>query len=82
MDAEDDDGWTALHAAIYWGNMDVAEELVMHGASVNKKTHLVRQDLHCVYRLIMALVKMSTFTDFFSVYTVLNFRDLYDDLKE
>ena len=45
VDAEDDDGWTALHAAIYWGNMDVAEELVMHGADINKKTKLVRHIL-------------------------------------
>lgn len=43
VDAEDEDGWTALHAAVYWGNMDLAEELVMHGASVNKKTKLVRR---------------------------------------
>lgn len=42
IDAEDDDGWTALHAAVYWGNMDIADELVMHGANVNKKTKLVR----------------------------------------
>ena len=42
IDAEDNDGWTALHAAVYWGNMEVAEELVMHGASVNQKTKLVR----------------------------------------
>ena len=27
IDAEDEDGWTALHAAVYWGNMGVAEEL-------------------------------------------------------
>ena len=45
VDAEDDDGWTALHAAIYWGNMDVAEELVTHGANINKKTKLVRHVL-------------------------------------
>ena len=41
VDAEDDDGWTPLHAAIYWGNMGVAEELVINGADVNKKTHQV-----------------------------------------
>ena len=42
VDAQDDDGWTPLHAAIYWGNMGVAEELVLSGADVNLKTNLVR----------------------------------------
>ena len=42
IDAEDEDGWTPLHAAVYWGNAEIAEELVDHGADVNKKTQLVR----------------------------------------
>ena len=42
IDAEDEDGWTPLHAAVYWGNAEIAEDLVDHGADVNKKTQLVR----------------------------------------
>jgi protein phosphatase 1 regulatory subunit 12A len=43
VDAEDDDGWTPLHAAVYWGNFTVAEQLVAHGADLDKKTHIVRE---------------------------------------
>ena len=38
IDAVDDDGWTPLHAAVYWGQMDAAELLVEHGANVNAVT--------------------------------------------
>lgn len=41
IDALDDDGWTPLHAAIYWRNMDAAELLVSHGADINKTTKAV-----------------------------------------
>lgn len=41
MDAEDKDGWTPLHAAVYWGNFSAAELLVAHGADLNKKTNVV-----------------------------------------
>ena len=41
-DAADDDGWTPLHAAVYWGNMDAAELLVEKGANVNASTNNVR----------------------------------------
>jgi len=37
-DPVDDDGWTPLHAAVYWGNMDAAELLVEKGANVNAST--------------------------------------------
>ena len=43
INAKDEDGWTPLHAAVYWGNMVIAEELVIHGADVNKKTTLVNK---------------------------------------
>ena len=42
VDAEDEDGWTPLHAAVYWGNFEAAENLVAHGAQIDKKTKLVR----------------------------------------
>lgn len=54
IDAEDDDGWTPLHAAVYWGNMGIAEELVVHGADVGRKTKLVCH--------LIVLVNLSTFT--------------------
>ena len=38
IDAVDDDGWTPLHAAVYWAQMDAAEQLVEHGANVNTVT--------------------------------------------
>ena len=38
IDAIDDDGWTPLHAAVYWGHMEVAELLVEHGANMNAIT--------------------------------------------
>ena len=38
IDAIDDDGWTPLHAAVYWSQMDAAEQLVEHGANVNAIT--------------------------------------------
>ena len=41
VDATDEDGWTPLHAAIYWGQMDAAEQLVEHGANVDAVTNNV-----------------------------------------
>lgn len=41
VDAEDDDGWTPLHAAIYWRDMEGAELLVSHGADLNMTTNAV-----------------------------------------
>ena len=41
VDTEDEDGWTPLHAAVYWGNMEAAEELVLHGADLTMKTKAV-----------------------------------------
>ena len=42
VDALDEDGWTPLHAAVYWGNVDAAIMLVQAGASLNIATKLVR----------------------------------------
>jgi len=42
VDAVDEDGWTPLHAAVYWGNFEAAELLVTHGAQIDKKTNAVR----------------------------------------
>ncbi|KAL5475572.1 hypothetical protein EMCRGX_G025402 [Ephydatia muelleri] len=38
VDALDEDGWTPLHAAAYWGNMEAAALLVQGGASLNLTT--------------------------------------------
>lgn len=38
IDPLDDDGWTPLHAAIYWRNMEAAELLVSHGADITRTT--------------------------------------------
>ena len=48
LDAEDEDGWTPLHAAVYWGNFSVAEELVAHGADLDRKTTSVSSTLAVV----------------------------------
>lgn len=42
IDSRDEDGWTALHAAVYWENMEVAKLLVQKGACVNAVTKTVR----------------------------------------
>lgn len=42
IDSRDEDGWTPLHAAIYWENMDAAKLLVQKGASVNAVTKTVK----------------------------------------
>ena len=47
LDAEDEDGWTPLHAAVYWGNFLAAEELVAHGADLDKKTKAVCGSITC-----------------------------------
>jgi ankyrin repeat protein len=38
IDGRDEDGWTALHAAVYWENMEAAIILVKKGASINLVT--------------------------------------------
>lgn len=43
VDALDDDGWTPLHASVYWGMMEAAEVLVSYGADITKKTKAVSQ---------------------------------------
>ena len=42
IDCRDEDGWTALHAAVYWESMEAAKMLVKKGASVNVVTKTVR----------------------------------------
>ena len=42
VDPQDDDGWTPLHAAIYWGCMEAAELLILSGANIFLKTNNVR----------------------------------------
>ncbi len=42
VDSVDDDGWTPLHAAVYWNSMDAAELLVSHGADISITTKSVR----------------------------------------
>lgn len=41
VDPRDDDGWTPLHAALYWGSMDAAELLILSGANIFLKTNNV-----------------------------------------
>ena len=41
IDCRDDDGWTALHAAVYWENMEAAAMLVKKGASIHVVTKTV-----------------------------------------
>ena len=41
IDTRDEDGWTALHAAIYWEHMEAAAMLVKKGASINLVTKTV-----------------------------------------
>ena len=41
IDGRDEDGWTALHAAVYWENMEAAIILVKKGASINLVTKTV-----------------------------------------
>ncbi len=40
-DPRDDDGWTPLHAAVYWGYMEAAEMLVAYGADLMAITKTV-----------------------------------------
>ncbi len=61
MDAEDEDGWTPLHAAVYWGNFAAAEELVAHGADINKKTKSVRTA--CTVVVMVVKSGVNTFLD-------------------
>lgn len=66
IDAVDEDGWTPLHAAIYWGNMDVATQLVDHGADVDKKTTSVSTIAHMrgttVYTMALVQFKLTAIT--------------------
>ncbi|XP_064397691.1 protein phosphatase 1 regulatory subunit 12A-like isoform X3 [Halichondria panicea] len=39
VDSLDDDGWTPLHASVYWRNMEAAELLVSHGADITRTTN-------------------------------------------
>ena len=41
LNAEDKDGWTPLHAAVFWGNMEIAEQLVQSGADLMRMTQAV-----------------------------------------
>lgn len=41
VDCLDDDGWSPLHAAVYWHNMEAAEILVTHGADLARVTKAV-----------------------------------------
>lgn len=41
IDPRDDDGWTPLHAAVYWGSVEAAELLVLSGADMYAKTDVV-----------------------------------------
>ena len=41
IDNRDEDGWTALHAAVYWENLEAAKMLVKKGAGVNVVTKTV-----------------------------------------
>ncbi len=50
IDARDDDGWTPLHAAVYWGSVEAAELLVLSGANMYTKTDTVR--LHTCAKII------------------------------
>ncbi len=53
IDVLDNDGWTPLHAAVYWRNMEAAELLVSHGADITLVTSSVSM-CECVlhnYRL-------------------------------
>lgn len=42
IDSRDEDGWTPLHAAVYWENLEAAKLLVQKGAGVNAVTKTVR----------------------------------------
>ena len=44
IDARDDDGWTPLHAAVYWESVESAELLVLSGANMYAKTDAVSSD--------------------------------------
>ena len=41
MNAGDEDGWTPLHAAVHWGNIEIAEKLMANGADLDRKTKSV-----------------------------------------
>lgn len=41
IDSRDEDGWTPLHAAVYWENMEAAAMLARKGADVNLVTKTV-----------------------------------------
>ena len=38
VDVPDRDGWTALHAAAFWENVDIIELLAAHGANFKLRT--------------------------------------------
>ena len=37
MNAKDDNGWTPLHFAVYYGHKEIVELLIAKGAEVNAK---------------------------------------------
>lgn len=58
VDCRDDDGWTPLHAAVYWENMEAAEMLVTRGAKINMVTKTVSIYMYTCMYLYMYIVYM------------------------
>ena len=46
IDARTSDGWTALHSAVYWGQVEVVSKLIQRGASINAQTNGKQTPLH------------------------------------
>lgn len=41
-EAQDQEGWTPLHAAVYWGQREACEVLAMHRCKMDAKDFMVR----------------------------------------
>ena len=48
VNASDEDGWTPLHFASYFGHLKITQLLLEHGAEVNSKTSSSNTPLHCL----------------------------------
>lgn len=43
VDAQDFDGWTPLHGAAHWGQLEACKLLVENGCDMDMKNYVVRE---------------------------------------
>ena len=78
IDSRDEDGWTALHAAVYWENMEAAAMLVKKGAGVHLVTKAVSGRSKCDVFICMHCCQGDTIDDLCRP----EFVDELEELKE